>query len=93
MKANYGYLDGSGQYFITIDTDKCIDCKTHPCVSACPQGMFNIFTNDYDEEVAEIKTEFRKKLKYECTQCKPVTARPPLPCQTACKPGAVQHSW
>jgi Fe-S-cluster-containing dehydrogenase component len=93
MKANYGYLDGSGQYFITIDTDLCLECKSHDCVPACPKAMFQVFINDYDEEVAEIREEFRKKLKYECTICKPVTDRPPLPCQKACKFGAIAHSW
>ena len=29
MKANYGYKDGSGDFFITIDTDLCNTCG--PC--------------------------------------------------------------
>ncbi len=93
MKANYGYLDGSGEYFITIDTYKCVACADHPCVEACPKGMFEIITDDYDDEVAAVKEEFRKKLKYECAECKPVADRPPLPCQTACTSGAIEHSW
>jgi Fe-S-cluster-containing hydrogenase component 2 len=93
MKANYGYLDGSGEYFITIDTDKCIDCEHRACVDACPKGMFGVMIDDYDDEVAEIKEEFRKKIKYECAPCKPVTDRPPLPCQVACTYGAIVHSW
>ncbi len=93
MKANYGYLDGSGQYFITIDTDKCLECADRGCVEACPKGMFAIEMDDYDDEAAVIKEEFRRKLKYECAPCKPVTDRPPLPCVQACTPGAVEHSW
>ena len=93
MKANYGYMDGSGQYFITIDTDKCIECADRGCLEGCPKGMFEIAVDDYDDEVAQIKAEFRKKLKYECAQCKPVSDRPILPCMEACKPGAVEHSW
>ncbi len=93
MKANYGYLDGSGEYFITIDTDKCIECQERGCVDACPRGMFQIMVDDYDDEVAEIKQEFRKKLKYECASCKPVSDRPPLPCVEACQLGAIVHSW
>ena len=93
MKANYGYLDGSGQFFITIDTDHCIECAHHGCIEACPKSMFGMIVDDYDDEVAEIKDEFRKKLKYECADCKPVTDRPPLPCQQACTPGAIEHSW
>lgn len=93
MKANYGYLDGSGEYFITIDTDLCIECADHSCVAACPKGMFEIFFDDYDDEVACIKEEFRKKLKYECAECKPVEGRKPLPCVQACVPNAIVHSW
>ncbi|MEE9443569.1 MAG: 4Fe-4S dicluster domain-containing protein [candidate division Zixibacteria bacterium] len=93
MKANYGYMDGSGDFFITIDTDKCIECEHHACVSACPVGMFEIIVDDYDDEVVAIKEEYRKKVKYDCGPCKPTSERPPLPCVEACTPGAVSHSW
>lgn len=93
MKANYGYLDGSGEFFITIDTDKCIACDHHGCVDACPVGMFEIITDDYDDEVAAIREEHRKKIKYDCGPCKPASDRPPLPCVEACTPGAITHSW
>ncbi|MDP8240955.1 MAG: hypothetical protein P9X24_17840 [Candidatus Hatepunaea meridiana] len=93
MIANYGYMDGSGEYYISIDTDKCIDCSHHGCVDACPVGMFIIEPDDYDDDVALIKQEFRKKVKYECAPCKPVSNRPPLPCIKACTPGAIGHSW
>ena len=93
MKANYGYMDGSGDFFITIDTDKCIECDHHGCVTACPVGMFEIIVDDYDDEVAAIKEENRKKVKYDCGPCKPSSDRPPLPCVAACAPGAVSHSW
>ena len=93
MKANYGYLDGSGEFFITIDTDLCIECKDHGCVDACPEGIFEIIEDDYDDRVAAVREDQRKKVKYACTACKPVGDRPPLPCVTACKPGALTHSW
>ena len=47
MLANYGYKDGSGEYFITIDTDKCNGCNA--CVEACPNNVL---------EAAEEKTTF-----------------------------------
>ncbi|UCD64878.1 MAG: 4Fe-4S dicluster domain-containing protein [Candidatus Zixiibacteriota bacterium] len=93
MKANYGYLDGSGEYFITIDTDHCTECTEHGCVAACPAGLFEIIVDDYDDEVAAIKEEHRKKVKYDCGPCKPVTDRPPLPCIAACPADAITHSW
>lgn len=93
MKANYGYMDGSGEFYITIDTDKCIECSHHGCVTACPHELFEIEVDDYDDEVATIKADLRKKIKYECGPCKPTTDRPPLPCVEACTPGAISHSW
>lgn len=93
MKANYGYMDGSGEFYITIDTDLCIECSDRVCVDACPAGMFEIIVDDYDDEVATIKEESRKKIKYECASCKPTTGHPPLPCVTACNSGAISHSW
>lgn len=40
MRANYGYKDGSGEYFITIDTDKYNGCGD--CVPACPYGVLGV---------------------------------------------------
>ena len=93
MKANYGFMDGSGEFYITIDTNCCIDCADHTCVAACPVGMFEIMVDDYDDEVAAIKEANRKKIKYDCGPCKPVTGRQPLPCVEACAPGGISHSW
>jgi Fe-S-cluster-containing hydrogenase component 2 len=93
MKANYGYMDGSGEFYITIDTDLCIECAEHMCVGACPAGLFEIIDDDYDDRVAAIKEEHRKKIKYDCGPCKPVSDRPELPCVAACSPGAISHSW
>ncbi len=93
MIANYGYMDGSGEFYITIDTDKCIDCEDHSCIAACPKDMFDVEPDDYDEDAAFIKNDLRQQIKYLCAECKPVSDRPPLPCVTACKDGAISHSW
>lgn len=93
MIANYGYQDGSGQYFITIDTGKCEDCAGRWCVYACPRSLFLIEQDDYDEEVATIEVSARKKLKEKCAPCKPAAGYDTLPCVQACRPGAVTHSW
>lgn len=89
--ANYGYTDGSGEYYITIDTDKCDGCAE--CVKVCPAQILEIITDDYDQEVAVIKEKNRKNIKYDCAPCKPITNRPELPCVRVCKPGAIKHSW
>ena len=95
MIANYGYKDGSGDFFIAIDTDKCDGCGD--CVPACPHSVFVVSEdlNDplRDEPVAHVCEAQRKKLKYTCATCKPDHDRPPLPCVQACRPCAIAHSW
>ena len=96
MLANYGYKDGSGEYFITVDTEKCNGCGA--CVKACPARVFVVVDEDpYDpmreEPVAVVVQEKKNKIKDECSLCKPSGHRPALPCVRACKEGALSHSW
>ena len=93
MKAHYGYKDGAGDFFIIIDTDKCVACEDRGCVPACPVGVLEIITDDYDDQVAAVTEDHRKKIKYSCAPCKPERDRPSLPCVTACPAGAITHSW
>ncbi len=95
MIANYGYKDGSGEYFISIDTDKCDGCGK--CIPACPYGVLVTGEDENDpfreEPVAKVSEEHRKKIKYSCAPCKPDKDREPLPCMEACEPNAIKHSW
>ena len=95
MLANYGYKDGSGEFFITIDTDKCNGCGD--CVQACPYGVLEVRPDDSDplrdEPVAAVTEAERKKIKYTCAPCKPVSGERKLPCVLACEPAAISHSW
>lgn len=95
MLVHYGYKDGSGEYFIVIDTDKCDGCGE--CVKACPCGILEVGEDENDpfreEPVARVTEDQRKKIKYTCTPCKPVSGRKPLPCIEACDPIAISHSW
>ena len=93
MIANYGYRDGSGEYYITIDTDRCVGCEGRWCVAACPESLFRIEADDYDDEVAVIVEDARRMLRERCSGCKAGGGGGTGPCVAACRPGAVSHSW
>jgi ferredoxin len=94
-KANYGYKDGSGEYFITIDTDMCNSCGK--CVEVCPASVLDMAENELDplsdEIIAVVSENHRKKIKYSCAPCKPSGETKELPCVKTCEPGAISHSW
>jgi Fe-S-cluster-containing hydrogenase component 2 len=89
---HYGYSDGSGDYYITIDTDKCNGCGK--CVSQCCGSALqleNIFIDLEDKNVASVKEEQRKKIKYTCAPCKPEANDPP--CVLSCDGKAIKCTW
>jgi ferredoxin len=94
LKAHYGYKNGSGDYFIIVDTDRCNGCGK--CVEACTYHVLELISNEYDIEggtMAAVKEEHRKKIKYSCAPCKPITGKRKMPCILACIPNALTHSW
>lgn len=97
MKANYGYEDGSGFYYITIDGDVCASCADRGCVGACPEEVYVIEVDDYDDHVAVVREDVRKRLRETCAACKgePFISgeSPQPPCVVACAAGALKHSW
>jgi ferredoxin-like protein FixX len=99
MIANYGYQDGSGAYYIRIDTDACLSCAARACLVACPARLFELFVDDYDDEGVRVAEAHRRTLAVDCAACKPTGAaamaagRAGLPCIAACLPGALEHSW
>jgi NAD-dependent dihydropyrimidine dehydrogenase PreA subunit len=89
---HYGYTDGSGEYYIVIDSDKCIGCGV--CVKQCPQGALQLeeeFIDLEDKTVAAVTEEHRKKIKYTCSACKPENNN--TPCVLACETKAIKCSW
>ena len=91
IKANYGYSDGSGDYYITIDTDKCDGCGE--CVSICPKDVFEIIIDDYDESKAAVKEELVTRIGYVCPGYYQRCINEKANCHTVCKAIAIEHSW
>ncbi len=95
--ANYGYEDGSGFYYITIDGSICTACSEHGCVSSCPQRVYAVEMDDYDDYVAVVAEGARKRLRELCSVCKGQAPSAEqgreLPCIGACPGGALKHSW
>jgi len=97
MLANYGYKDGSGDFFITIDTDKCTGCGD--CIKVCPAKVLEMITDESDPfreiPVVAVTDQHRKKIKYSCAPCKGAGHKSALdlPCVKVCASGAIAHSW
>lgn len=94
MIANYGYQDGSGTYYISIDTDACMHCDK-PCIAVCPRNVFECVVDDYDDTVVQVAEAHRRTLVSDCVACKPAGgyAHVYLPCVDACPSYALRHSW
>ena len=90
VRANYGYADGTGEYFITIDTDKCDGCGE--CVTACAENLLELAEDDYGKVVARVRDEVRIKLGYLCPGFK-VCSKREINCHTACQQEAISHTW
>jgi len=94
LLANYGFKDGSGDWFLVIDTDKCDGCGK--CEAACPANVLEVGPDEYDpfreEPVAKVREEERKKIRYSCASCRPGYGEEPTPCVIACESGAIYHS-
>jgi len=91
MKVNYGYSDGTGEYFITIDIGRCDGCGQ--CVSACPAAVFNIFEDENGQPKAVVKEEARKKLAFLCPGLNSCHSTHEVDCHLACPKDAISHTW
>jgi Fe-S-cluster-containing hydrogenase component 2 len=89
---HYGYIDGSGEYYVIIDSDKCNGCCK--CVSQCPQKALEMITEFIDFEdktIAAVTEHHRKKIRYTCAGCKPAENK--TPCILACSQKAISCVW
>ena len=91
MIIHYGYEDGSGRYYVSIDAETCDACNA--CVEQCPQKALKIDTvmiDIEDKAVAVVDELHRKKLQYVCASCHQGKE---TPCARACEKGAIVAIW
>jgi ferredoxin len=91
MIIHYGYADGSGKYYVSIDAEKCDACNA--CIQQCPQKVLKIDTvmiDIEDKQVAVVDEAQRKKIRYVCAACHEGNS---IPCVQACEKGAIVATW
>jgi ferredoxin len=91
MIIHYGYEDGSGKYYVSIDAEKCDACNA--CIEQCPQSVLKIDTvmiDIEDKQVAVVDEAQRKKIQYTCASCHQMKE---IPCVRACEKGAIAATW
>ncbi len=91
MKAQYGYSDGTGEYFITIDAEACDGCGQ--CATACPQGIFTVARDDSGQLKAIVREGARNRLSFLCPGFQDCRQTHQINCHSACPKNAIQHSW
>ncbi len=94
MQGFYGFKDGSGEWFLIVDTEKCSGCRK--CVEVCPMHILDVGEDEFDpfrdEPVVKVKNEERNKIRYSCAPCKPGYGEKPTPCIEVCEPCAISFS-
>jgi ferredoxin len=91
MIIHYGYEDGSGRYYVSIDAEKCDLCNA--CIEQCPQKVITsgtVMIDIEDKQVAVVDESQRKKLNYACAPCH---QEKNIRCVQACKKGAIAATW
>lgn len=90
MKVQYGYSDGTGEYYIGIDGTLCDGCGA--CVSACPEAVFTIIHEDGSQPKAAVSETVRKRLGHICPGLA-VCSGNATDCHRACPHDAITHTW
>jgi predicted CoA-substrate-specific enzyme activase len=91
MTVHYGYSDGTGEYFVTIDNALCDGCGE--CVAACPSAVLEIAADDYGQPKARVKEEVRKGLAHVCPGFVSCSGAHERNCHSVCPKDAISHTW
>jgi predicted CoA-substrate-specific enzyme activase len=90
-RIQYGYNDGTGDYYITIDMAKCNGCGQ--CVPACPAAVFEVVREDGREPKARVVEAARKRLSILCPGFQNCSLSREQNCRSVCEHDAISHSW
>jgi predicted CoA-substrate-specific enzyme activase len=90
-KIHYGYSDGTGTYFITIENSRCDGCGE--CMLVCPSAVFEIVKDDNSQPKVKVKEEARKKLAILCPGFHSCRIAHQANCHSACPKEAINHTW
>ena len=91
MIVYYGYSDAQGEFRISVDTERCDGCGY--CIAVCPESLFEVKLDDYDEMKAAIKAEAINKLGYLCPGALACARNQQKNCHDVCPHEAMTHSW
>ena len=91
MKVHYGYTDGTGDYFITIDSGQCDGCGY--CIEACPAGILIVAQEDGNQLKAGLKEEARRNLAFLCPGFRSCSLMHEVNCHSVCSKDAISHTW
>lgn len=103
-ETQYGYKDGAGTWYITVDTGVCDGCQDRDgppgCVDVCPADMWHLEEDQFaimsdGEQVAAIKEEHQKSVRYDCSPCKSPSGDDDSvgKCVEECHVDAIEFSW
>ena len=90
-KAQYGYNDATGDYYITIDLNRCDGCGK--CVLACPAAVFEVVQENGRQPKARVVEAVRKRLSIVCPGYRICNNDRKDNCQSVCQQNAITHSW
>jgi predicted CoA-substrate-specific enzyme activase len=90
-KVHYGYSDGTGNYFITIDASRCDGCQE--CVAVCPSEIFEVVQDSNSQLKAKVKEASRKNLAFLCPGFPACSRSRETNCHSICRRDAISHTW
>lgn len=91
LKINYGYSDGNGDYFITIDVGRCDGCSE--CLPACPSAIFEMIQDDDSQPKASVVESARNQLDILCPGFHTCQRDLKVNCHSVCQKEAITHTW